>query len=153
MRRVNLFIGSVAWTGLFPIAPATFTCAWLALVLWLWAPGPWTLLLMLPPALALSVPVASRMERDWGHDPGRCTIDELVGLLITFQGTILGGPGAWQLALAGFLLFRFFDIAKIWPASRLESLPAGWGIVADDVMAGIYSLIALRILDRWLPLG
>jgi phosphatidylglycerophosphatase A len=61
----------------------------------------------------------------------------------------LNEPGAWKLLLAAFFLFRFFDIAKIWPANKLESLPGGWGIVLDDLMAGVYTLISLKLLTFW----
>jgi phosphatidylglycerophosphatase A len=51
----------------------------------------------------------------------------------------------WKFLLAGFVLFRFFDITKPFPCRRLEKLPAGWGIMADDWMAGIYAAICLRL--------
>ncbi|MBM4117700.1 phosphatidylglycerophosphatase A [bacterium] len=150
MRRVVLLAGSVLGTGFFPVAPATFTTAVLAALLLLWAPGPLALALLLAAALLAAVPVATRMERLLGHDPKPCTIDELVGFLIALQGTALAAPGAWRLVGAAFLLFRGFDILKVWPGRRLERWPAGWGIVADDVMAGLYSLLVLRLIAPWL---
>lgn len=150
MRRLILLTGSVAGTGFFPWAPATFTTLVLGLVFWLWAPGPLALALLLAASLLLAVPVATRMERYLGHDPSPCTIDELVGYAIALQGLELGAPGAWRPLLVAFFLFRAFDILKVWPGRRLERLPGGWGIVADDAMAGLYSLIGLRLLLPWL---
>lgn len=150
MRRAILLAGSVLGTGFFPIAPATFTTAILAALFLIWAPGPLALALLLAVSLVVSVPIATRMECLLSHDPKPCTIDELVGFTIALQGTALAAPGAWRLVAAAFLLFRFFDILKIWPGRRLERLPAGWGIVADDVLAGLYSLLVLRLIAPWL---
>jgi phosphatidylglycerophosphatase A len=69
-------------------------------------------------------------------------IDEVAGQLITLLGT---GAG-WRGAIAGFVLFRVFDVIKPWPANRLESLPGGLGIMADDVMAAGY---AWAMLHAW----
>lgn len=150
MTRLAIFLGSIAWTGFFPIAPATFSTLILALIFWWWAPGPQALAVLLLVSLVVSVPVADRMAKALGKDPGACTIDELVGFVIALQGRNLADPGSWKIIAAAFFLFRFFDILKIWPANRLEALPGGWGIVADDAMAGIYSLAALFVLATWL---
>ncbi len=150
MKRATLFIGSVAWTGFFPWAPATFTTLVLGLLFWAWGPGPLALAVLLAASLLVAVPVATRMERALGSDPSACTFDELVGYLIALQGCDLAAPGAWRLLTAAFFLFRFFDILKIWPGRRLERLPAGWGIVADDALAGLYSLVLLRLVAAWL---
>ncbi len=150
MTRIAILLGSIAWTGFFPFAPATFTTLILALLFWWWAPGPLALAILLAISLVVSVPVSGRMAKALGKDPSACTIDELVGFLIALQGRDLAAPGAWKLIVAAFFLFRFFDILKIWPANRLEALPGGWGIVADDAMAGIYSLVSLFALATWL---
>ncbi len=143
---VSTFLGSIAYTGFFPIAPATFSTLVLAIVFWFWGPGPLTLLLLLIASLVLSIPIATRMEREYGQDPSECTIDELVGFLVALQGRNLADPGAWKVLLLAFFLFRFFDISKLWPGSRLEELHGGWGIVLDDFMAGLYSLNVLYVL-------
>ena len=59
-------------------------------------------------------------------------------------------PG-WPGLIAGFFLFRLFDIVKPWPARRLEKLPRGWGIVVDDLVAGVYALVALVLLRMTFP--
>ncbi len=154
MRLILRFLGSTAFTGYFPFAPATVSSFLIVFILWLWGPsllGLWIFFLI---ALLFSVPLSYYMEKEHGKDPGACTVDEVVGLLLplAFLGQSLEGPGTWKLLLAAFFLFRFFDIAKIWPANKFESLPGGWGIVTDDLMAGVYTFGALKLLTMWLPL-
>ncbi len=80
-----------------------------------------------------------------GKDPGQVVFDEVVGQMLTF----LARPGAsWVWLVAGFLLFRFFDIVKPFPARRAERLPGGWGVMVDDIVAGLYSLAALAIVGH-----
>jgi phosphatidylglycerophosphatase A len=82
-------------------------------------------------------------------DPGEVVADELAGQSVCYLVAPLiwsyaySATQIWLLALAGFLLFRVFDIFKPWPARQLEGLPAGWGILADDLMAGAYAGIVL----------
>jgi len=152
MRPLLRFLGSTAFTGYFPIAPATVSSFLIVVILGFWRPSTAGLWIFFLVSLILSVPLAYYMEKEHGHDPGACTVDEVVGQLLPLA--ILGLPrdigGSWKLLLAAFFLFRFFDIAKIWPANKLESLPGGWGIVADDLMAGVYTLLALKLLTIWL---
>ncbi len=82
------------------------------------------------------------MERQEGSDPGKVVVDELVG-----QGiAILLIPKTILFYLIAFILFRIFDILKPFPVKQIESLPRGWGIMSDDVMAGIYANIILHII-------
>lgn len=78
-------------------------------------------------------------------DPQRVVIDEIVGFLLA---NFLMPPSAAVL-LCSFFLFRFFDIAKVFPIDRIERLPGGAGIVLDDVMAGFYALICLRVISAF----
>ena len=79
-------------------------------------------------------------------DPREVVADEFVGQAVTFIPLVAAHAGhIWTAAILGFLLFRAFDIAKPWPIRKLEKLPAGWGILADDVFAGIYAAIALLL--------
>jgi phosphatidylglycerophosphatase A len=84
-------------------------------------------------------------------DPREVVADEFAGQAVTFLAApFLFIPTIWVTAVLGFLLFRLFDILKPWPARRLEKLPKGWGVLADDLLAGVYAGIALLIfLKLW----
>jgi phosphatidylglycerophosphatase A len=100
--------------------------------------------LRMPVAVALAVavtligiPAATRVARDSGQeDPQFVVIDEVAGQLVA----LIAVPLAWKSFLAGFILFRVFDIVKPPPVRQLEALPEGTGIVLDDVAAGLYAL-------------
>src|SRR5439155_3255396 len=82
------------------------------------------------------------------EDPGLVVADEVVGMWVS----LLGLPLTGVTAVAGFVLFRVFDVFKPYPARDLERLPGGWGIMCDDVMAGIYANLLLRAgLLAWPP--
>ena len=95
---------------------------------------------------------ASRVEKLHGiKDPGKVVIDEVAGQYIALLAVPLPFEGWWTI-IAAFLLFRFFDIVKPYPARRLESLHGGLGIMADDVVAGAYAAIAVALITSivWL---
>jgi phosphatidylglycerophosphatase A len=96
--------------------------------------------------IALGVPAATIAERASGrHDPGFIVIDEVAG-----QGiALLFCPPDWRHGLIALLLFRLFDIVKPFPVRSLERLPAGWGIVFDDVAAGLYALVVSSVVRVW----
>jgi phosphatidylglycerophosphatase A len=79
-------------------------------------------------------------------DPGIVVVDEVLGQWITLLGAVLLN---WKAYIGGFVLFRIFDIWKPWPIRRLEQLPGGIGIVADDLAAGIYGALILYIGGRF----
>jgi phosphatidylglycerophosphatase A len=89
---------------------------------------------------------AGRVERFWGHDAQRIVIDEVAGQMIVFALA----AGRYRLSIygvvVGFVLFRVFDIWKPFPLRRLEKLKSGFGVMADDVGAGVYALIVLTIV-------
>jgi phosphatidylglycerophosphatase A len=94
-------------------------------------------------AVAAGIPAATRVARASEiKDPQFVVIDEVAGQWIT----LLFAPVSWKTLLAGFILFRGFDIVKPPPVRGLEKLPAGTGIVVDDVAAGIYALIVMQLL-------
>jgi phosphatidylglycerophosphatase A len=151
-----------AWTvatffgaGLGKPGPGTWGSA-AAVLLWAAAawglhPSPNVLLLMLCCGIALSlllgVPAASIVARESGKkDPGFVVIDEVAGQWIT----LLLCPVNWRDAVIAFVLFRLFDITKPFPIRRIEQLPAGWGIVFDDVGAGLYAWGVASLLRVWI---
>jgi phosphatidylglycerophosphatase A len=93
--------------------------------------------------VAVGIPAATLVARASGlKDPQFVVIDETAGQLIT----LIGAPLGWKTFLAGFILFRAFDITKPPPVRSLERLPEGTGIVVDDVGAGIYGWIVMQLL-------
>ena len=98
-------------------------------------------------SIALGVPAATRAARESGRtDPGFVVIDEVTGQWIA----LLMSPVDWRHGLISFVLFRLFDITKPFPARQLESLPEGWGIVFDDVAAGLYAWGVASLLRIWI---
>lgn len=96
--------------------------------------------------VALSIPLgiwaASQVEKDWGEDSYKVVIDEIAGMGIS----LLFLPFSIPLGFVAFSVFRFFDIFKPLGIRRLESLPKGWGVMADDLLAGVYTLITMQAL-------
>jgi phosphatidylglycerophosphatase A len=96
---------------------------------------------------ALGIWAASRTEKLLARkDPGIVVADEVAGQLITFLFIPLGMSLNWWILIAGFLLFRLFDIWKPYPIRRLEALESGLGIMADDILAGVYAAATLTLL-------
>jgi phosphatidylglycerophosphatase A len=97
--------------------------------------------------LILGVPAATIVAHESGRkDPQFVVIDEVAGQWIA----LLFSPVDWRHALIAFALFRLFDITKPFPARQLESLPEGWGIVFDDVAAGLYALGVASVVRIWI---
>jgi phosphatidylglycerophosphatase A len=100
--------------------------------------------------VAIGIPAATQVARASGlKDPQFVVIDEVAGQLIT----LIAAPVTWKTLLAGFILFRGFDIVKPPPVRQLEQLPEGYGIVLDDVGAGVYALIVVQALLHFGVLG
>ncbi len=133
----------------------------------------WTLLLLLPgdpvlfcvgavTAIALAIPACTEAERILAlHDPPSVVLDEVVAMPLAFGGYVVvwAGSGAglpswatwrawWPFLAAAFVLFRVLDIAKPWPIRALQALPRGWGVVMDDVVAGLGAGLLL-LLGTW----
>lgn len=141
-RAFALTCATAFGAGYAPVAPGTFGSA-LGLALWAVLPAS---LAAQATALAAVVVIGSWSgtvaERHFGRsDPGQVVVDEVAGMLLT----LFLVPVGWAGACLGFLLFRLSDIVKPYPANRLERLPGGVGIMADDLMAGVYANVALRL--------
>ena len=147
-------IGTFFGAGLMKPGPGTWGSAAAAL-LWLAAARgfhpsvsmlSWLTLLAALAALAIGIPAATIVERESERaDPGHVVVDEVAGqwIALIHCRVDLGH------LLAAFLLFRLFDIVKPWPARQLENLPAGWGIMIDDVAAGVYALLLMQAWQHW----
>ena len=150
MSGLAVFLATFGYVGFFPIAPGTAgslaALPLYALVRWVGTPA--VELVTIIAVFAIGIWAATGTERALARkDPGPVVIDEVLGMLITlaFLPLSLGGIAA------GFLIFRLFDVIKPFPAGRLEHLPAGLGIMADDAMAGVYAHLVLRIAVMMAP--
>jgi len=137
-----LAVATVFGIGYVPVASGTFGAA-AGLVLWWLLPASaaaqTAAILIL---LALGSWSGTIAEHHFGtNDPSAVVIDEVMGMLIT----LFMVPVGWGGALFGFFLFRAADVVKPFPANRLERLPGGLGVMADDGMAAIYANFALRL--------
>jgi phosphatidylglycerophosphatase A len=147
-NRPAWLIGTVFGCGLSPIAPGTVgsavgvAAAWALIHFFSLPPFYLAILAMgLVPIGIWSADVTARMIGK--EDPGMVVIDEVLGQWITLAG---GLHVNWKMYLIGFGLFRLFDIWKPAPARQFENLPGGQGIVADDLMAGLYGALVLFAL-------
>ncbi len=142
-------VGTFVGIGRLKPGPGTWASA-VTMLLWAFgarhlAPG-----LLIPIAIAITVavtligiPASSVVERESGRtDPGFVVIDEVAGQMLT----LVAAPLRWKTLIAGFILFRIFDVLKPPPVRRLERLHGGSGIMLDDIGAGIYALIVLQVL-------
>jgi phosphatidylglycerophosphatase A len=160
VRQVLRIYATGLWTGFFPFAPGT-AGSLLGVAMWMYLP----FLPLAPSAsgffgvgfgtiaflavLTLIGVVASRQaEEEFGEDGGPIVIDEVIGVWISVAGLAVT-PFT---VVAGFLLFRAFDIFKPFPAGRSQEWGGGWGVMMDDVFAGIYAAIVLRLMLAYLPL-
>ena len=144
-RLVATFFG----TGRMRPGPGTWGSAATILLWWLLAreiPAmwqPWSAAALALVAIAIGIPAATIVARASSiKDPQFVVIDEVAGQLIT----LIAVPASWKCLLAGFILFRGFDMVKPPPVRQLERLPEGTGIVIDDVGAGLYALIVMQVL-------
>lgn len=144
-ERAHTLLATFFGAGRSPVAPGTagsFAALPLAALAAVSAPAGLALAALLAAAGIRSAGVvAARLGKS---DPGCVVIDEVVGMILAASGIGLSARGL----AAAFLLFRAFDIVKPSPCRQLERLPGGWGIMADDVAAGIYARAALEVIRR-----
>lgn len=129
--------------GLSPTVPGTTGTIPGVVIAWLLFPLGWivqatsTLI-----ALSAGVWLATKAEDYYGHDGKPIVIDEIAGMFAAYCFI----PVDWRYYLLGFVLFRIGDVIKPFPARRWEDLPRGWGIMADDLVVGVYTNIILQVL-------
>jgi phosphatidylglycerophosphatase A len=141
-RRLALACASVLGVGYAPFAPGTFGSAAGLLIWWLLPASALVQASAIIVVVAIGTWSGTVAEHYFGRaDPGQVVLDEVAGMLVTLLLVPVHAAGT----VLGFLLFRLFDIVKPYPANRLEHLPGGAGIMADDIMAGIYANLALRV--------
>jgi len=157
MKRKNffhIFIATGFGSGYFPKAPGT-AGAVLATALWLGMALIFTSFQLVTVTAVLIVLFtflgvwsSGIMEAYWGKDPAKVVIDEMVGVWIPLLAVNNENKYYFYFALIALLLFRLFDIFKPAGIRKMEAVEGGWGIMLDDILAGIYSLLIL-ILLRW----
>ena len=143
MKKVAWFIGTGSGVGLAPVAPGTFGTA-AALLIYYVLPVPSgspIFLSIILVGLVVGIWATGILSTDNNPDPGKVVWDEYVGFWITCF--LL--PKTWEWLILAFFIFRILDILKPWPIRRVESLPKGWGIMLDDVLAGIYGNLCINI--------
>jgi len=144
LERLILFFASGFYSGYAPVASGTFgTLVGIALYLLL---SRFSLILYSILTVAVSaagIGLASKAETILGEkDSGIIVIDEIAGFLITMWGL----PPTWRMVAAGFLFFRFFDVLKPFPVRWIDrNIPGGWGVMFDDLLAGVYANLTLRL--------
>lgn len=153
MTRLAIFISSFAYSGYFPVAPGTAgSAAALALfALVRWSGSPIVEAAVIAAVAVVGTWSASITERELKTtDPGQIVIDEVLGMLVTLAFI----PVHWPGVLLAFFVFRALDIVKPFPANVAERLHGGFGVMADDGMAGVYGNIFMRaavwLLPAWL---
>lgn len=137
------FIGSGFYSGYFPIASGTIGSL-AAIVIYL-IPGFENLLIIIPATLifmAYGIFVGTKFENQYGKDPSECTVDEVVGTWIS----LIALPKTLWIIVSAFFLWRILDIIKPPPARNLERLKGGLGIMIDDVISGLYTLIIMHLV-------
>ncbi len=160
MNRLKKTIVSGLGTGYLPIAPGTwasgavgiifFVTAWVSGGRWYCTTG--TLVAIFALASVGCIVLGRFAEETWGKkDPRICTLDEWAGQAITYLLLPLGAGGPREVLMAatvGFVTFRILDITKPFPARRAEKLSAGWGVLLDDLIVGVYANLASQLLLR-----
>jgi len=144
--KINFFtklIGSGFYTGYIPFAPGTFGS--LAALLIYLIPGFENLYILLPSIvliIIIGIPVGTQFEKYYKlTDPPYCTIDEMAGMWIS----LIMVPKEFFYILLTFIIWRIMDIIKPYPARKMENLKGGLGVMADDIAAGVYSLLFVHL--------
>jgi phosphatidylglycerophosphatase A len=141
------FLSTGFFTGYITPAPGTWgsLAAWLMYVAifmggWIF---PLAFLVFLTLVILLGIYTSGMMERFLGEtDPSRIVIDEWAGIWLA----LFAIPQNMLSFFLAFVLFRIFDIVKPWPANISQKLPGGWGIMTDDIIAGVYTIILIRVI-------
>jgi phosphatidylglycerophosphatase A len=143
MKLLARWLALLGPAGLSPIAPATVGSALVAAVGWFLPAVSWPVWIALfVPGTLVAVWAAGVAERELGHDAKPICIDEAVGQALA----LLWVPHSIVAFATAFVLFRIFDVWKPLGARRAQELPGGWGVVADDVVAGIVACAAFHLL-------
>jgi phosphatidylglycerophosphatase A len=144
VKYLSRCLATSFYLGYSPFAPGTVGSV-LALLLFGFLPGMRgnTLLLLIGIVFIVGVWVATEVEKTDGHDASIINIDEVVGMWISLL--YLPSGMSWLWWVGAFFIFRGFDIFKPFPVGWSQKLPRGWGVMMDDVLAGCYTNLMLRL--------
>lgn len=148
--RFALAVATVFGIGYAPVASGTFGSVPGVLLAWglALAGGPWAVVAALAVVIPLGIWASDRAAARLGAtDPKPVVVDEVAGQLVTLAFL----PTTWPVLAVGFFVFRALDVWKPFPADKLESLPGGSGIMADDLMAGLYGNLLLHLAAWFFP--
>ena len=139
----EIFIGSGFFTGYSPVISGTVGS--IAAILFFLIPGFEKLYIIIPSIVVFTlygIYLGNKFEIKYGKDPAECTVDEVVGTWIS----LIALPKTIGIIITAFLLWRILDVIKPPPARNLEKLKGGLGIMIDDVISGIYTLIIMHLI-------
>lgn len=143
-KAFHLFV-TLGPIGYLPFAPGTYGSAFACIFVYLF-PGVFTHPLFVAIFIVVSLTALNSLVME-EKDPSNVVVDEVAGMFVSMAGHTISFPGL----LSGFVLFRFFDIVKPYPIRKVEALRKGYGILADDVVAGIFVNLILFLGRRMLP--
>jgi phosphatidylglycerophosphatase A len=142
MRSINFLVSTFFGIGKMPFAPGTWASVAAAVPFWFLVDKPLVLLAVLVVIYFGGVYFTTQYEKQIGEkDPSSAVIDEVLGVGVA----MLGVPQQLPFVIMAVILFRLFDIWKPYPIRRLEKLPAGWGIMTDDLLAGVYANVWIQV--------
>jgi len=151
MRALIIFFATGIYTGYSPIASGTAGSVVGVALSWLvfgpmWSRSRALTLVIFAIAFAIACWISNEAEKIFQeHDSGKIVIDEVLGMVFT----MVGNPMSWPWMLAGFFLFRLFDVLKPFPAAQIDrGLRNGAGVMLDDLAAAVYANIVLQIVAR-----
>ena len=142
MKSLVRFAATLGPVGYVPIAPATAASAVVVVVGWFLPVPPIAIALtLLGVGTVLAIWLCGEAEKDLGHDAHPIVADEVIGQTLA----LLWAPHVWWAFALSFLFFRLFDVWKPLGAHQAQRLPGGFGVVADDVIAGLTAFVVLRV--------
>jgi len=145
-RSLQVWLALGLGAGDSPVAPGTVGSLWGPVLVWGLAAAGVESLWLLPVLVILflvGVPLCDAGAKYFGKkDPGAVVFDEIAAYPLVHLLVPLGWTTVW----IGFILFRIFDILKPWPIKKFEELPGGWGIMADDTIAALYAMLAMKLI-------
>ena len=146
-QKLIKIIASSLGLGYIPWFPGTWTSLAVIIVFWFWNPqgNAWIIFTLV--TILVAMMVAHSAEKYFHNkDDKKITIDEIAGMAIALS---LIPHNIWLIVLA-FILFRIFDISKIFPLRKIEKQPGAWGLVGDDIVAGIYTHLIMYAIIYFL---